>query len=348
MLTGKVLITGGAGFLARAIYRRARAEQWDVRFTCASRDDAKHAALQRRFPEVSTVVCDVGLDSVDRLADLMRGFDTVIHAAAWKYVDRAEAAARATIETNVVGSLNVAEAARRAGVSRVLGISTDKAVTPVNTYGASKMMMERIFQEADRLSETEFTVVRYGNVTGSTGSVIPIWMSDFAAGRALRITDPSMTRFWMSPDEAVDTVLAGLEAPGGTIAIPACRSMSMHDLALMVLGYDEHDALPTDGRVEVVGIRPGEKRHEALVQKQESIRATYIAEYEGRRFPIASEHALVMPENQMMSWRWLHIAPPDALATNEAPFEVTSDQPPRGWMGMAEMRAIIADAATLQ
>lgn len=329
MLTGDVLVTGGAGYLARGLYRRARREGWTARFTCLSRDDAKHAALQRRFPEVECVVADVGLTDAAQLTDLMRGFDTVIHAAAWKYVDRGEHEARATIETNVLGSLKVAESASRARVRQVIGISTDKAVAPVNTYGGSKFLMERIFQEANRRTDTTFTVVRYGNVVGSTGSVIPTFMDAAREGRPIRLTDPEMTRFWMSIDEAVDTVLAGLAAPGGTVVVPACRSMTMHDLTLMALGYDRHEALPEDGRVEIIGVRPGEKRHEALVQMQESVRAQWA--------PAATGDA----EGR---GRFVQIAPPDSAPRNDQPFELRSDDPPRGWMGLVEMRAIIADA----
>lgn len=336
MLEGNVLVTGGAGFLARAIYRRANIEHWPVRFTCLSRDDAKHAALQRRYPSIETVVGDVGLMSVEHMTALMRGFDTVIHAAAWKYVDRGEHEARAVTETNVIGSMKVAEAAMRARVRRVLGISTDKAVAPVNNYGATKFLMERLFQQAAFQSDTDFTLVRYGNVLGSTGSVAPMFMQWAIEGRPIRLTDPSMTRFWMSPDEAVDTVLAGLDAPNGTVTIPACRSMSMHDMALMALGYNAHQELPTDGRVEIIGVRPGEKRHEALVQRQESIRATRVMRVNEPR-----------PNDPHARWQWLYIAPPDAPAMNEAPFEVTSDQPPLGWVGMSEMREIVLDAATL-
>lgn len=335
-LTGKWLVTGGAGFLARGIYRRARAEQWDAQFTCLSRDDAKHAALQRLYPEVDTVIADVGLVPVDYLTALMRGFDGVIHAAASKYVDRSEHAARATIETNVIGSMHVAEAAMRARVREVVGISTDKAVAPVNNYGATKFLMERIFQESDRLSDSRFTCVRYGNVVGSTGSVIPTFMRAAAEGQSIRLTDPAMTRFWMSIDEAVDTVLAGLSAPGGMVVIPRCRSMSMGDLALVALGYPGHDLLPTSdvpgpdrGRVEIIGIRPGEKRHEALLQRSESIRAKRL------RNAIYDDSA----------WDYLWLAPPDSQPNEGAEeFEVVSNTPPGGWIGFDEMRAIVADA----
>lgn len=329
-ITGKVLITGGAGFLARGIYRRARREDWDVEFTALSRDDAKHAALQKRYPEVDTVLGDVGLSDVQHLADLMRGFDVVIHAAASKYVERAEHAALDTIQTNTIGSMKVAEAARRARVRRVVGISTDKAVQPVNNYGASKFLMERVFQEAARLGDTEFTVCRYGNVVGSTGSVIPMFMDWAERGLPIRLTDPRMTRFWMSVDEAIDVILQSLVAPSGAVVIPACRSMSMHDLVLMALGYPGHDDLPEDGRVEIIGLRPGEKLHEALVQSQESVRVT--------RVPVVDEH----PGG---AWKWLYIAPPDADPITSLTMQVTSDQPPLGWLGPEAMRAIIADSA---
>lgn len=329
MLTGRVLITGGAGYLGRSILRRAEREHWPAEFTVLSRDDMKHAAVQRRFPGTDAIIGDVAAWSVDRLTDVLRGYDTIIHAAAEKHVDRSEHHARATVEANVLGSMNIAEAASRARVRQVVGISTDKAVSPQNLYGASKMVMERIFQEADRMSDTAFTCVRYGNVVGSTGSVVPIWLEAVRRGDALRLTDPGMTRFWMSPDEAVDTVLMGLMAEGGSITIPACHSMTMHDLALMALGYDEHEELPTDGRVEIIGVRPGEKRHEALLSQSESVRTVRVQS----------------PGQE--SWRWLYIAPPDSVPREQPEFEVTSDQPPLGWMPMTEMRAIIEDARTI-
>lgn len=330
-LTGNVLITGGAGFLARGIYRRARAEGWDASFTCLSRDDAKHAALQRRFPEVQTVLGDVGMMSVERLADLMRGFDLVIHAAASKYVERAEHAAFDTIRTNTLGSMNVAEAAVRARVPRVVGISTDKAVQPVNNYGASKLLMERVMQEANRLSRgTTFTACRYGNVIGSTGSVLYLFTTKLANGEPIQLTDGNMTRFWMTVDEAVDVILQSIEAPGGSVVIPSCKALSMHDVAAIALGYcdrSEYEASDNSGRLETVGLRPGEKMHEALLQEQESVRAVRVAS-----------------EGDPAVWEWLHLAPPDSLAVTSQPFAVVSNDPPGGWMPYDEMRAATADA----
>lgn len=331
MLEGSILITGGAGFLGRAIIKRAKAEQWDARFTVLSRDDAKHAALQKRWPDVDTVLADVGTMPIEQQALLMRGHDIVIHAAASKYVERSEHAAFDTIQTNVEGSVRVAKAAILARVPRVVGVSTDKAVAPLNNYGATKMLMERIFQEANRLSEhTRFTVCRYGNVVASTGSVLQIMMQQIARGEPIRITDPRMTRFWMSPSEAVDTVLLALHAPGGMLIIPRCRAMSMHDVVLTALGYDEHDALPGDGTVQIIGLRPGEKMHESLLQKPESVRAS--------RVPGNDPHG-------RGRWTYLYLAPPDHAPTNMEPFEVVSNEPPGGWLGPRELRAMVAESA---
>lgn len=331
MLEGNVLVTGGAGFLARAIYRRARREGWNARFTALSRDDAKHAALQQRFPHVQTVMGDVGKDPVDKLTDLMRGFDIVIHAAASKYVDRAEHQAADTIETNVIGSMKVAEAARRARVGTVIGVSTDKAVQPVNNYGATKLLMERIFQEAARLSDTRFVLCRYGNVMASTGSVLAIFRELVRQGKPIRLTDPQMTRFWMTADDAIDTILAAYMAPNGTVTIPRCRAMTMKDLVLTALGLDDATELPDDGSVEIVGIRPGEKRHESLVQQQESIRTERV-------------HWAHSSSRDPHDWQWLRIYPPDTEPRNESAFEIRSDAPPGGWISRAEMRAAVADA----
>lgn len=334
MLRGKVLITGGAGFLSRAIYRRAQRENWPVQFTCVSRDDAKHAALQRRYPHVRTKVADVALTPVEHLTDLFLGFDTVIHAAAWKYVDRGESEATAVIETNVVGTMNVITAAQRARVQTVVAISTDKAVMPVNTYGASKFLMERAMQDAAKFTETRFVATRYGNVAASTGSVLETWSRDVREGKTLRVTDPDMTRFWMSADEAIDCILAAMVAPTGSVVVPTPRSMTMRDMALMSLGHDTagreaFEAEIAAGHIEVMGIRPGEKRHEALLQRAESVRTRRDWRPVGIDSP----------------WPYHLIQRPDVPPVEgQQPYEITSDQPPGGWLPLPEMRAIVRDA----
>lgn len=319
-LTGRVLVTGGAGFLARALYRRAAREGWDAEFTALSRDDAKHAALQARYPAVQCVLADVGRTPVEELSWLMRGYDLVIHAAASKYVDRSESETFDSIQTNVEGSKRVAHAAIRARVPKVIGISTDKAAMPVNVYGATKMLMERLFQEADRMSPaTAFHVVRYGNVVGSTGSVIPIFERLRDAGEAIRLTNPAMTRFWMSVDEAIDLVLwALLNGHPGHLVVPRMRALSMGDLVRALLGYEAAGPVPTEG-VEIIGERPGEKHHEALLHPYETVRATQRGGY-------------------------TEIAPPGSPPTRDEGYSVSSANPPGGWVPLAEMREIIADA----
>lgn len=326
-LTGKVLITGGAGFIARAIYARAGREGWDAQFTAVSRDDAKHAALQHRFPHVRTVLHDVRGD-VTTLANIMRGHDLVIHAAASKYVDRAETAAWDTVETNVDGSMNVARAAIIAGVPRVVGISTDKACLPVNVYGASKMVMERLLVEADlAYPGTEFRVVRYGNVVGSTGSVVTLFKAALDRGDPIHLTDPAMTRFWMSADEAIDVILTALDvAPRGHITVPVPRAMSLEGLAQTALGGRGVTGGLMAGAVVIDGMRPGEKMDEALIHHAESVRATRITGARG-------------------GWGYYLIAPPGTPPLHTAPFDVSSSDAPGGTLTPAEMEAMIAAGA---
>ena len=325
-LTGDILVTGGAGFLARALYRRAREEDWDCRFTALSRDEAKHAELQHRYPEIRSVLCDVAGDDFI-LAAALAGHETVIHAAASKYVDRAELNAWDTVRTNIYGSHAVAEAAMSVGVERVIGISTDKACEPVNVYGLTKAVMERVFQEADRLSATRFTVVRYGNVVGSTGSVVPLFRGRLDAGEKIRLTNPRMTRFWMGVEEAIDLIVDALaDASGypGHVFIPSPRALQLGDLARIALDIEAGEPL-SDDRVEIIGERPGEKRHESLIHRHESVRA--------------------VPADVERAWDWA-LAPAGSAASSE-PFEVTSDAPPAGWMPLEEMIELMADAETV-
>lgn len=323
-LSGRVLVTGGAGFLARGIYRRAQREGWDARFTCLSRDDAKHAVLQRTYPGVKTVLGDVAGMTVDELTLLFSGYDLVIHAAASKYVDRAEKAAIDTTRTNVLGSVQVAQAAVYARVPRVIAISTDKAAQPINVYGMTKAVMERVMQEADTLGDTAFNVVRYGNVIGSTGSVIPMFMQWAAQGLPVKVTDPAMTRFWMSIDEAVEVIVRAQAAPRGSVLVPPMRAMEMTQLVRMALGFHDYGDLPDDPeRVQVTGVRLGEKRHEAIIHHSESVRTERADD------------------------GWFRIMSPATLPFQERAYEITSRDPPGGWMGCDQMRDYVYDAATV-
>lgn len=261
MLTGNVFVTGGAGFLARGLYARARRESWPCRFTAFSRDDHKHAALLRDYPEVRFVRGDVAGDS-DLLAAAMAGHQLVIHAAASKHVDLAEYAVWETQRVNVEGSMSVAWAAIAARVPRVVAISTDKACHPVNTYGLTKALMEKLLIEANQLSdETVFTLTRYGNVIGSTGSVVTVWKAMLAKDGFVTATDPDMTRFWLSVDQAVDLIEMAAEAPAGTILIPRLPALAMRDL---------RDWYLPGAEFRYGGLRPGEKRFEELLTAEEA------------------------------------------------------------------------------
>lgn len=253
-----VLITGGAGYLGRAYLRWARANRPDVKFTIFSRDESRHARCRREFPECRYVLGDVRDPASLDLA--IAGHDTVIHAAAFKYVPQGETNGIECHEINAIGSLNVARAAIRYGVERVIGISTDKACSPINNYGVSKLMMERFFQECDVKSGTRFNLVRYGNVVSSTGSVVPVFRQQLKDQGYVTLTDPAMTRFWLTVNDGVALINMALGEPdGGTILIPRCPSIAMQVLADLVTG-----------KIKVTGLRFGEKRHESLINDVEA------------------------------------------------------------------------------
>lgn len=260
-LQGNILITGGSGTLGQAIIRRAEAEGWDCRFTVYSRGENLQAQMRAAFPRVRYVLGDVR--DADRLAVAMAGHDIVIHAAAMKRIPEAEAQPSECHATNVQGSLNVARAAARAGVARVVGVSTDKACAATTAYGASKLAMEKIFQ-AQPAGGPIFTLVRYGNVVASRGSVIPIWRQQAAAGLPLTITDRRMTRFWMSVDEAVDLVLSGLDPyylSHGEILVKKMRALPVAELA---------EIIAPGHPIKEIGLRSDEKIHEDLVHPGEA------------------------------------------------------------------------------
>jgi len=262
-LVGNVLITGGAGFLGRGIMRRAQRENWDVRFTVLSRDEKKQHECAERFPRTRYVLGDV--TDAHRLATLMIGHDAIIHAAAIKYIPEGEFNADECVRVNIDGSRCVIDAAQAAGIEHVVGISTDKAAMPVNIYGMTKAVMERLFAEAG------FNTCRYGNVIGSTGSVVPVMKRQLETKGMVSVTDPHMTRFWMSVDDAVDTIIAAFDATRGSTIIPSPRSATMSAIAHAVVLHPEHLG-PCDHGIQVIGLRPGEKMHEDLVSSYETPR----------------------------------------------------------------------------
>ncbi len=255
-MKGKIFITGGAGTLGRAII-----ERWvDADITIYSTDPVKHHKILADFPNVTSVIGDI-LD-YNSLALAMAGHDIVVHAAAMKFIPEGEKYPHYTYRVNVDGSYNVIEAALQANVKQVVGISTDKACHPVNAYGASKMMMERLFQETSQadLVETKFHLVRYGNVLGSSGSFIHNWKRDIEEHGKVFSTNPDMTRFWLTVDHAVDLIVIALQTNSGDIAIPKARSLSIGEIEKYLLG---------DIPVSHMGNRPGEKLHEELLITEE-------------------------------------------------------------------------------
>ena len=260
MIEGKILITGGAGYLGKAIIKKAKVEQWDCDITIFSTDAVKHIQVVNQYPHVHSIIGDIR--DPDTLWNAMAGMDVVVHAAAVKHIDVSERNSIDTFDVNVNGSMNVLRCATQLGTPKIVGISTDKACHPANAYGASKYMMEKLFQEYSRLGlQTEYHLVRYGNVLDSTASVLTAWKKAVAEGKPIKITNPEMTRFWLSPSQAVDLVTHSLNLESGHIYVPTLPTLSLKKLAEYIVG---------DAKIERIPTRPGEKIHETLLTIEET------------------------------------------------------------------------------
>lgn len=260
-----VLITGGSGSFAQAFIERLLKQQSiPDRIIVYSRGEHLQDEMARKFthPSMRFFIGDVRDES--RLTMAMRDVDTVIHAAALKIVPIAEYNPFEVVQTNIHGAENVVRAAIKSGVQKVLALSTDKAVNPINLYGATKLAAEKIFIAANNLSAGHpvFSVVRYGNVVGSRGSVIPLFRKLVDDGKPLTITDNSMTRFWIEMNQVIDFALLSLDQMvGREIFIPKIPSIWIKDLAL---------AFQPEVKWILTGIRPGEKVHETLMTEDEA------------------------------------------------------------------------------
>lgn len=260
-----ILLTGGTGSFGTAFVQRIVAEHPTTTIRVFSRDELKQSELQARFSDARNVRYLIGdVRDRERLTRAMQGVDIVIHAAAMKQVPACEYNPYEAVLTNVIGAQNIVDAAVDSGVPQVVALSTDKAVNPVNLYGATKLCEEKIVVQGNAYaggSGTQLSCVRYGNVVGSRGSVVPLFRKQVEEGR-LTITDERMTRFWITLPQAVDLVLYALEhSIGGEIFIPKIPSMKVTDLA---------EAMAPGVPVEIIGIRPGEKLHEVLITDDES------------------------------------------------------------------------------
>ncbi len=265
VLEGKsILITGGTGSFGKQMLKQLLEHHNPKRVSVFARGEYNHFLLQSSLTEeqlrkVRFFVGDVR--DLDRTVMAMRGIDVVIHAAAQKQVPLAEYNPFECIRTNVIGAENVVQAAIRADVSKVIALSTDKAVNPINLYGASKLASDKIFVAANALAagtKTRFSVVRYGNVLGSRGSVIPFFRKLLKEGATeLPVTDDRMTRFWITLEQAVAFTITCIDTmQGGEIFVPKIPSMRITDLV---------EALAPDVATKIVGIRPGEKLHELMI-----------------------------------------------------------------------------------
>lgn len=268
MLNGKsVLITGGTGSFGQAFVRTVMAKFKPERLVVFSRDEQKQYEMKQSFGDrvVRYVLGDVR--DRERLRRISEGIDVIVHAAALKQVPTAEHNPIEAVKTNILGAENVIFAAIDNRVSRVVAISTDKAVNPINLYGATKLVADKLFVAANAGGSepggTKFSVVRYGNVFTSRGSVVPYFKKLALEGAAeLPITDPRMTRFWITLQEGVDFVTGCLERMhGGEIFVPRLPSVRMTDVA---------KAVAPGLAIKIVGIRPGEKLHETLCPRDES------------------------------------------------------------------------------
>lgn len=291
-----VLITGGTGSLGKALVRYLLDNTSARRIAIFSRDELKQLQMKNEFldnPRLRWFLGDVR--DLHRLKRAFHGVDFVIHAAALKQVDTGEYNPMEFIQTNILGSQNVIDAAIDAKVRKVVALSTDKASSPINLYGATKLTADKLFVAANNFSfsyGTIFSVVRYGNVMGSRGSVIPFFRRLASEGHNLPITDFRMTRFLISLDEAVKFVIDSFECmKGGELYVPRIPSMKITDLAT---------AIAPEARLEEIGMRPGEKLHEEMISEDDS-RRTIETKDRLIVMPVVAEWGYEIPKGTQMS-----------------------------------------------
>jgi UDP-N-acetylglucosamine 4,6-dehydratase len=290
-----ILITGGTGSLGKALVKYLLEETKVRRIAIFSRDELKQFHMRTLFNDDPRLRWFLGdIRDIERLKRALHGVDFVIHAAALKQVDTGEYNPMEFIKTNVLGSQNVIDACIDAGVQKVVALSTDKASSPINLYGATKLTADKLFVAANNYSHkygTTFCVVRYGNVMGSRGSVIPFFQEIAAQGNPLPITDLRMTRFLISLEQAVKFVIDSLEImKGGELYVPRIPSMRIIDLA---------QAIAPGAKMMEIGMRPGEKLHEEMISEDDSRRTIML---EGRYVvtPVVAEWGYKIPEGKLM------------------------------------------------
>jgi UDP-N-acetylglucosamine 4,6-dehydratase/5-epimerase len=315
-----ILVTGGTGSFGKKFAEIMLREYHPHRLVIFSRDELKQQEMRVSGFNHTSVRYFIGdVRDVERLKRALSGITVIVHAAALKQVPACEYNPFEAIQTNIMGGRNVIDAAIDQGVRRILALSTDKAVNPINLYGATKLCAEKMFVQANSYAgpqNTRFSCARYGNVVGSRGSVIPIFLEQRRTGK-ITITDPRMTRFWLTLERGVRFVIHCIERMhGGEIFVPKIPSMRLVDLA---------ETIAPGCEVEYIGIRPGEKLHEVLVSEDES-RQTVSTE---EMFIIKPSHPWWSSEN------WVHGKPlPDG-------FRYSSDTNEQ-WLTRRQVEELIA------
>ena len=317
-----ILITGGTGSFGKAFIARLLKDVKPRRVVVYSRDELKQYEVRHLFKDDPRLRWFLGdIRDLPRLNRAMHGVDHVVHAAAYKQVDTAEYNPYEFVKTNVIGSQNVIEASMDAGVKKVVALSTDKASSPINLYGATKLTADKLFISGNHYAAsypTRFSVVRYGNVMGSRGSVIPLFRRLAKAGKSLPITDLRMTRFFITLPQAVEFVLGSFERmQGGELYVPRIPSMRIVDLA---------QAVAPGAAMHEIGLRPGEKLHEEMISAEEGRRALRL---DASRFVLQPDLAT-----------WGYAPPADGVPVADG-FHYTSDSNDQ-WFTGEQMVQILA------
>jgi UDP-N-acetylglucosamine 4,6-dehydratase/5-epimerase len=315
-----VMVTGGTGSFGRKFAELMLREYHPQKLIIFSRDELKQHDMRAAgfdHPSLRYFIGDVR--DPQRLERAFSGVTVVVHAAALKQVPACEYNPFEAIQTNIMGGRNVIDAAINTGVRRIVALSTDKAVNPINLYGATKLCAEKMFVQANAYSgaqETRFSCARYGNVVGSRGSVIPMFLEQRRRGK-ITVTDPRMTRFWLTLEHGVRFVVGCIEQMhGGEIFVPKIPSMRLVEMA---------EAIAPGCEVEYIGIRAGEKLHEVLVSEDEARNTLEVDDM----YVIQPAHSWWRREN----WK-------DARPLSDG-FRYTSDSNPR-WLTAEELRELIA------
>ena len=322
ILKGKsILVTGGTGSFGKAFIEFALENLDPRRIAIFSRDELKQYEVRQKFNDDPRLRWFIGdIRDQHRLIRAFHNVDFVVHAAALKQVDTAEYNPFEYVQTNIIGTQNVIEAAIDTGVKRVIALSTDKASSPINLYGATKLAADKLCQSANHYAsgyETRFSVVRYGNVMGSRGSVVPFWKQLVEEGKEIPITDSRMTRFWITLPQAVRFVVESFDLMhGGEIFVPRIPSMKIVDLAEAVApGVDTFE----------IGIRPGEKLHEEMIAADDS-----------RRTILLNDRYVILPT--IANWGYEPLSG-DSVADGFAYRSDSNDT----WLSVEEIRKLLQD-----